>query len=336
MPDNAPVAAQPSVRELKVSSHLMSMEPGLYCVFQTPGTTVNDGSGLPAARLSLPPDGSTEHTPLEFAGFRDDGWVGEFNDALLVRVRRPCSMLVTIYHGAGADARAPNLQVVRLAQPVAPPAPAKAVVAPAAPQSVEEAEVAAHIQGRGDVAGTLSAWIGEPGSGRWIEGFSINPAAIVSADDIEYQAVLGRGWLSPWMQGGEFCGSRGMALPILGLRVRLRGDAEESARLAVEASFTDGTRIGPVDAGQACEAPNLAPLEAFRVVVTRTGGPDISVPAATNTTVAAAAATPVKSKPKAAAPAKKPAKPAPKAAAAAKPVARPAAKPVGRPKGRRG
>jgi len=166
----------------------MSMEPGLYCVFQTPGTTVNDGSGLPAVRLSLPPDGSTAHTPLEFAGFRDDGWVGEFNDALLVRVRRPCSMLVTIYHGAGADARAPNLQVVRLAQPVAPPAPAKAVVAPAAPQSVEEAEVAAHIQGRGDVAGTLSAWIGEPGSGRWIEGFSINPGAIVSADDIEYQA----------------------------------------------------------------------------------------------------------------------------------------------------
>jgi hypothetical protein len=31
--------------------------------------------------------------------------------------------------------------------------------------------------------------------------------------DIEYQAVLGRGWLSPWIEGGKFCGSRGMALP---------------------------------------------------------------------------------------------------------------------------
>ena len=54
-------------------------------------------------------------------------------------------------------------------------------------------------------------------------GSRLRPVGGIPADDIEYQAVLGRGWMSPWVEGGQFCGSRGMALPILGLRVRLRG-----------------------------------------------------------------------------------------------------------------
>ncbi len=50
----------------------------------------------------------------------------------------------------------------------------------------------------------------------------------VAPQDLEYQAVLGRGWLSPWIEGGKFCGSRGMALPLLGLNVRLKGEAAKT------------------------------------------------------------------------------------------------------------
>ena len=69
----------------------------------------------------------------------------------------------------------------------------------------------------------LGDWLGEKGSKRWIEGFGIAPTKLLEPKDLEYQAVLGKGWLSPWVEGGQFCGSRGMALPILGLRLRLRG-----------------------------------------------------------------------------------------------------------------
>ncbi len=130
-----------------------------------------------------------------------------------------------------------------------------------------EAEVAAHVQGRGDVLTRLDEWMGERGSQRWIEGFAIAPRQPVTRDDIEYQAVLGRGWLSPWSDGGHYCGSRGMALPILGLRVRLRGDAAERFDCRVSATFVDGTAIGPTDTGEACEAESLAPLEAFHVEI---------------------------------------------------------------------
>ena len=109
------------------------------------------------------------------------------------------------------------------------------------------------MQQRGDVTVPLGEWIGERGSKRWIEGFGIAPPEGCAAEDIEYQAVLGRGWLSPWAEGGQYCGSRGMALPILGLRVRLRGAAAETHDVRLRASFVDGTEIGPVGDGAPCE-----------------------------------------------------------------------------------
>jgi hypothetical protein len=109
----------------------------------------------------------------------------------------------------------------------------------------------------------LGERLGEVGSKMWIEGFAIAPATAIAMVDVEYQAVLGRGWLSPWVEGGQFCGSRGMALPVLGLRARLRGAAAETHDLSYEATFVDGSEIGPVAAGEACEAESLAAMESF-------------------------------------------------------------------------
>jgi hypothetical protein len=130
-------------------------------------------------------------------------------------------------------------------------------------------DMVAHIQERGDVGALIGEWLGERGSKKWIEGFGISPTKEVLAKDIEYQAVLGRGWLSPWVEGGQFCGSRGMALPILGIRLRLRGEAAETHEAFYSASFVDGTVVGPVAAGEACEAESLAPLEAFQIELRR-------------------------------------------------------------------
>jgi hypothetical protein len=62
-----------------------------------------------------------------------------------------------------------------------------------------------------------------------------------------------------------------MALPILGLRVRLRGQAAETHEVSYSATFIDGTSVGPVAAGEACEAESLSPVEAFQVVLRRKG-----------------------------------------------------------------
>jgi hypothetical protein len=59
-----------------------------------------------------------------------------------------------------------------------------------------------------------------------------------------------------------------MALPLLGLRVRLQGEAADNYELTVEASFIDGTTAGPVGQDETCEGATLAPLEALRVTLT--------------------------------------------------------------------
>ncbi len=217
----------------------------------------------------------------------------------------------------------------RDAEPRAADGPRAVEPASGAGLSAAEAEVAAHVQGRGDVLTRLDEWMGERGSQRWIEGFAIAPRQPVTRDDIEYQAVLGRGWLSPWSDGGHYCGSRGMALPILGLRVRLRGPAAERFDLRVSATFVDGTSVGPSDTGEACEAESLAPLEAFHVEITARPGlaaPEAAAPAVTAGPAPAKAASPAAGVVTPAAAVRKPAratfKPAPPPRGKAAPVGR--------------
>ncbi len=325
--------SQRIVTELKVSGHLMALDAGVFCVFHAPGAQPPDAqTGLPGVRLSLPPGQAAGR--IAISTFRDDGWIGGSDNAALIRVDHgPAQVLVTIYQNPDGSHEAPRLQVVKLteapvagqdgAAPVLPAAngalaaggaarQAEAAPGPEQP-SPEAAEIAAHIQGRGDVLARLDGWMGERGSKAWIEGFAIAPRHVVGSDDIEYQAVLGRGWLSPWAEGGKFCGSRGMGLPILGLSVRLKGEAAQRYDCRVQASFVDGSTAAP-KSGEPCQADSLAPLEAFHIeIVPRAGRRADAAPTARFT--APAEAPVVRTAPTAA----KTASPAPRAVAAAKP-----------------
>ncbi len=256
------------ITELQASAHLMMLEAGVYCVHHSPGSTPPDPkTGLPGARLSVPPGAGGQDVAI--TGFRDDGWLGALDSAALIRVANgPAPVLMTIYQDKNSARDAPKLQVTRLVEAMPAANGVARMPAPALAAPMSNPEVAAHVQSRGDVLARLGDWVGERSSGRWVEGFALSPRrAEVAPEDIEYQAVLGRGWLSPWAEAGQFCGSRGMALPILGLRVRLRGKAAESYALQVSGTFTDGAAVGPVGSGEACEAESLAPLEAFCVAV---------------------------------------------------------------------
>ncbi len=129
------------------------------------------------------------------------------------------------------------------------------------------AEVVAHIQDFGDVEGVLGEWVGRRGSGRWIEGFQLTPRDDLAPEDLECRAVLGRDWLSPWVPGGRFCGSRGLALPLRGFCLRLRTPAAARYELAYAARFIDGAEAGPVGPDRVCAAQSLAALEAFQVIL---------------------------------------------------------------------
>jgi Clostridial hydrophobic W len=302
--------AQKVIMELKVSGHLMTLDNGLYCIVQTPSRASDAATGFPGVRISLPPGPASRPEAVSITTFRPDGWLAGGGDAALVRVvGGPAHVLVTIYQSPAAKDGAPNLQVTRLLEPAAAGVPAPA--APAQPAHVPAAtperapavrEMVAHIQERGDVGAMFGEWLGEKGSKRWVEGFGLAPVGPVTSKDIEYQAVLGRGWLSPWVEGGQFCGSRGMALPILGLRVRLKGEAAEKFELSYSATFIDGAAAGPVAEGEPCEAESLAAVEAFQIVLRPKSG--AAMPADAQVPASAAKAKAAKPKPAADKPAK--------------------------------
>ncbi len=296
-------AAPKTITELKVSAHLMTLDAGLFCVFNSPGAPLPDAAtGLPGVRLSMAPAPGGLHGDVSISGFNAGGWLSGVDGAALVRVTGgPAQVLVTVYQDLAGQRDAPKLQVIRLTEtaaeelaapglpPEAEPAPANTAAASVSDRNIE---VAAHIYGRGDVGGVLGDWMGDRGSKRWIEGFGLMPGEGIAVSDIEYQAVLGRNWQSPWSEGGQFCGSRGMSLPILGLRVRLRGAAAKTHTLSISATFVDGTEVGPITDGEVCEAPSLSPLEAFKVMLSPRDAVQDAAPA--TGTRAPSATTPVR------------------------------------------
>jgi hypothetical protein len=267
-------AARPGdtrVQELRASAHLMTLDTGTFCLVN--GSGKPPGDLISGVRVSATEPSDPNVT---IASFRPDGWLTGGGDSALIRVLNgPAQILITIYQPTGIADSAPKLRVLRLSD-TAPAAAETAEAAPAAAKRpvmvlTEAHDIIAHVQRTGDVGRSFGEWVGTPGSQMAIEGFSLTAPADLEPDDLTYQAVLGRGWLSPWAESGQFCGSRGMALPILGLKVKLSDAAAKLYDLSYAASFVDGTRLDDLGSEDACETPSLAALEAMRIELTAKG-----------------------------------------------------------------
>jgi hypothetical protein len=265
MSDNS---GQKQIAGLTVSSQMMTLDAGLFSLSLI-AASHDERSGLPAVRVSLPPGLAGRKETASISTFRGDGWLTADDEPTLIRVASGgAQVMATIYAApAPGEAYVPRLQLLRLNPG------SEGGASPSTTGQMREligsrsAEIIAHIQDVGDVEGRLGEWIGTPRSGRWIEGFSISPQQGILPEEIEYRAVLGRDWLSPWQAGGAFCGSRGLALPLRGFGLQLRGAALAKYDCAYSARFVDGSEIGLAPANRVCVAATLAPLEAFQVVL---------------------------------------------------------------------
>ena len=138
---------------------------------------------------------------------------------------------------------------------------------PARAVALLPARIIAHVQNVGDLEGNLGDWLGERRSGRWIEGFRITTPPDVTPEELLYRVVLGRDQLSSWMPSGRFCGSEGLAQPLRGFCVTLRGAGAENYECSYTATFVDGSVAGLIAGGQVCAAATFAPLEAFQIIL---------------------------------------------------------------------
>ncbi len=130
-----------------------------------------------------------------------------------------------------------------------------------------EIDILAHVQNSGDIWCSGDSWVNAPGSKIWLEGFAIEPRGSIQKFDLRYQTIAADGSLTDWSHAGEFCGTRGKNLPLMGLRIELLGNAAVQFDCEYYAHFVDGSEIGPVRMGELCKPPKPVPLEAFRLVM---------------------------------------------------------------------
>jgi hypothetical protein len=254
-----PSAPRDTTGDLGVSSRVIHLDPGLFSLSLMPSPSPG-ATGLPGVRVSVPPNPPGRRETVSINTFRGDGWMTDGDEPTLLLVPSGgAEILLTSYWSATDPAASPPaLKLMRLN-------PESAEATGCTPHNVKSPEIVAHIEGVGDVEGKLGDWVGTRGSGRSIEGFSLTPGSGIATDDFDIRAVLGRDWLSPWLPGGSFCGSRGLALPLRGFCVRLRPKALAHYELACFARFVDGSEVGPIGADRICAAPTLAALEGFQV-----------------------------------------------------------------------
>ena len=252
---------------MEVTAQVLNLNPGLYAVEVAPAQRdqmmkLETGLALPCARLDpLPPTGPGR---AFVSVLSESSLLMPGSHPAFVRVSGGVAMaLLTVYKMVGPHLP-PEVRIRLIGAADLDPA-IRAEIEPAAHSL--PLTVLVHIEQHGDLTAPGGQWAIAPGrGGRAIEGFAIMPGGEISADQIEYQALLGQDWTSPWTAGGEFCGSRQMALPLFGVRVRLRAEAEARFRVEVSGRYAGG-EIVQVKGGELCRNTAGTPLEGLRVAV---------------------------------------------------------------------
>jgi GT2 family glycosyltransferase len=284
---SADAMAADAVREegLAASVQVLPLAAGLYLfsVKHSRSTPVSGGGlSVPAMHVGLGPGIRSEQVEIMAGAATHGGWLIAAADLLVVKVNDGgATLIVTSVRAPGGDVL--SIKVERLdtradasaalrkdavgAKHVAEPS----VFGSAATDATLPIKVGAHIRTRGDMIFADVPWAGRVAPGLWIESFYLQPLEHLAENDIEYKALTGSGFETPWVSDAEMCGTKGMAVPLLGFALRLKPSAA-TAPYDCEYSgyFQSGATVGPLLNGAPCRSTVANdPLEGIQVRLLR-------------------------------------------------------------------
>jgi len=224
---------------------------------------------------------------VEFVGSQNvhGAWLFAHGDLLVTKVNAPGAVLImTSVRAPGGDvlsikverldARANGLAANRVPVTTAVTSSVSAVPTikpiPEAARSAEDGlslRMTAHVRARGDLTFTDEPWAGRVGPGLWMESFSLLPLEVLGAQDIEYKGLTGSGFETPWISDDKICGTRGMAVPLVGFAIRLKSTPSAAAYdCEYSGYFQSGAVVGPLRNGAPCRSTVANdPLEGIQV-----------------------------------------------------------------------
>ena len=172
--------------------------------------------------------------------------------ALVVRAAAFSRLSIEVESLRDSGSTVASVKVERLSQgePMAEVEPRRQAIS--APLDLTDFKVLGHVAGAGDVVVGANEWLAGPSGPARIEGISINWTGRPKDFDIRYAVKLARPQpISGRMQSsGTFAGTRGRALPVVGVVIEMGGQAASNYQFTVEAVFlgspimySNGTRV---------------------------------------------------------------------------------------------
>jgi hypothetical protein len=188
------------------------------------------GTGVPAISRLIPPNDGV--SVIDMPG-RGDGVLRRPGDCLVVRAERTSDVVVALRRGSpegslDATFRLEPIVLVDEAEPA--PAPA------AAASAVRTTSFVAHLPLRGDTVFGEGVWAGGPDAPAAIEGLEIVAEGGGSALELQVLVASRPPRWSEWVGAGQFAGTRGHGLSLLGLRLRVKPETL-GVEIAAEALF---------------------------------------------------------------------------------------------------
>jgi hypothetical protein len=125
-------------------------------------------------------------------------------------------------------------------------------------------DIMVHIEGMGDTWFVAGDWAGSHMLTRHIEGVLLQPK---SGEDLCSLCCTTLGADGSWSAStatGTYCGSKGRREPIFGFVANLTERLDDGWELHYSGRFVDGSVVGPVKAGEACQASSRTALNALK------------------------------------------------------------------------
>ncbi|ALN74901.1 hypothetical protein [Aureimonas sp. AU20] len=216
-----------------------------------------------ALDLSVPPiarvEAASEGIFLVTAPGEEFGTLSAPGKGLVVLAEQDGTLHLTIQACQSGGSLDASLELSRIeAQRLSVAAPSSRQRTPLTP-GASEFLVRAHVSLRGDLSAARGEWLCGPALPGRIEGLEVR--GVGTECPVEYQVATGGrtgGW-SSWFPAGAYAGSRGKALPLIGLRLRLTDAAPSDLMLRGEALFLGGSPV--VRSGREIEFTGPSPLD---------------------------------------------------------------------------
>jgi hypothetical protein len=156
--------------------------------------------------------------------------------SVVARAKQKCRLRVIVTAAEPNGSTAAKVQVLPLS---VDPEGVKSRQRAAAQLDLSEFRVVGHVAGRGDVTADADNWVAGPLAPSRIEGIAIQwpgkPRDLV----LRYAVTVGgsRPIMGQFAEAGAFAGTKGNALPLVGVTIEIDGVAAYGRQLAVESIF---------------------------------------------------------------------------------------------------